>query len=163
VSSSVDAEYTAIVTQWRANCPVVEARRCYTQLGGPPFNRPQISLTAITNSNRSATCAALVWVALSITGSPRSGRQICLDPTTGHTHREGNVYQQIFFPDGFGLDFVLPIVDTARGVFHRDSLASGVVRFRDSDAPIRIHTPEFAEAGWGQFNVVTPYYVREVI
>lgn len=161
--SSVDTEYTAIVTYWRANCPVAAARRDFSALGGPMFDRPKVDWSAITNANRLATLQALIWIRLGIQGAAGSGRPLGIDPNS-KSHRIGLITQQVFFPvvkEGAGLDFVLPIVDTARAVFHRVSLSSGLVLCRDTDAPVRIHNPENTEAGWGQFNVVTPYWLRE--
>jgi len=155
--SSVDTEYTAIVTYWRANCPVVEARRSYRHLGGELFDRPKIVLSATPTLT---TLQALVWIALSIQGVPGSARPQGISPTsTGH--REGLIFQQVFYPFGHGFDFVLPIVDLARAVFHRKSLSIALVQCRDSDAPVRVDAPEGTAEGWGQYNVVTPYWVRE--
>jgi len=169
MSSQVDTEYSAIVARWLTNCPVAEARRCYTQLGGSPFDRPQINTSTITNANRLTSLQALVWIQLSIQGFIRSGRQMGIDPNC-QSHREAMVSQQVFYPEGFGLDFVLPIVDDCREIFHRVTLSSGLVQFRDSDAPMRVYEedmrvigPRSREAGWGQINVNTPYYVREVV
>jgi len=160
LASQVDNEYTAIVTHWRANCPVIESRRCYTDLGGPPFNRPQVP--TFTSLTRASVLAGVVWVSLSIIGVRGSARPQGISPTS-QGHRLGLVSQSVHFPLGFGLDFVLPIVDDAREVFHRQTLtlSAGHLYFRDSDQPVRGDLPEQAESGWGHFNVVTPYWVRE--
>ena len=108
------------------------------------------------------TLAGIVWGSLNIIGVPRSGRKMGIN-TGAHTERLGLITQQIFFPTGFGLDFVLPIVDNAREVFHRQTLSSGLIVCRDTDAPFQVFSPPEAEAGWGQFNVTTPYYLREQV
>ena len=163
MASTVATEYAAIVAYWRTNCPVVEARRCYTHLSGAKFNRPQIPTPeAITTANRFATLQALVWVALQIIGVPRSGRKMGIQ-TNSHTERLGLISQSVFYPTGYGLDFVTPLLDDAREVFHRVTLSSGLIVCRDSDPPFQVQQPDESAAGWGQFNVTTPYYLREQV
>lgn len=163
MASTAATEWAAIVAYWRTNCPVVEARRCYTAVGGPPFNRPQIpSASSITTGNRLATMSALVWISLGIVGVPRSGRKMGINASS-HTERFGLIVQSVYYPTGYGLDFVLPLVDDAREVFHRQTLSSGLIVCRDSDAPFQVAMPPEAEAGWGMFNVTTPYYLREQV
>lgn len=160
---SVALELPAIVAHWQTNCPVVDARRAYTDLGGPAFNRPVIpAAETIATGTVDATLSALVWIRLSLTGVSRSGRPMGIDPNS-QTHREGLAVQQVFYPLGYGLKFVLAKLDLARAVFHRETLSSGLVRFRDSDAPVAIDIPDNDAAGWGQFNITTPYWVRETV
>lgn len=158
--SQIDAAYTAIVTYWRANCPVVTARRCFTDLGGPPFDRPTIG--TITNAGRVAECAALVWIRLGIDGIGASTRPLGIDPAC-KTRSTGVVTQFVYYPLGYGLDFVLPIVDTARAVFHRQSLASGLVQMRDAWAPEHVELPDDRSGGWGRIDCQNPFWITETV
>jgi len=161
--SSVATEYGAIVAYWNANCPVVAARRCYTELGGKPFDRPQIpSVGSLTSANRLTVLGAAVWIWLQIDGVPRSARPQGIAPACPQ-RRIGAITQSIYYPLGFGLDFVLTKVDTARTVFHRVNLSSGLIQCRDTDGPDWISMPEDVAAGWGRVDVTTPYWVTEVV
>ena len=158
--SQTENEYAAIVTRWKANCPVVAARRSFANIGGPVFDRPVVP--AFTTTTRETTLAGLVWVSLDILGTPSSGRAQGISPTS-KTYRSGIVVQSVHFPLHHGLDFVMPIVDDAREVFQRSTLTltAGFVHFRDSDQPVRADLPEMRQEGWGFFNVITPYWTEE--
>ena len=163
MSSSVETEYVQIVTLWRANCPVAAARRCFTDLGGPTFDRPQIpSPASITTSNRETKLAGAVWIRLQIDGIAGSAYQMGIDPAC-KTRRIGSVTQHLYYPLGYGLDFVLPLVDSARAIFHRESLSSGLIQFRDAEAPLMVEIPADTSAGWGRFDLENTYWVSEAI
>lgn len=158
--SQAENEYAAIVTYWKANCPVAASLRAFESIGGPVFDRPVVP--TFTNATRKTVLAGVTWVSLDIQGVPFTGVQQGLDPYS-KSYRNGIVVQSIHFPLGGGLDFVMPVVDDARQVFHRKTLtlAAGWVHFRDSDQPVRGDLPEMRQEGWGFFNVVTPYWVEE--
>jgi len=163
--SSVDTEYTAILTRWHAQLPVTlpAARRCYTDLGGGPFNRPQIpSVASITTGNRTATLQAAMWVRLNVSGIRSGARPLGIDPAC-KTRRIGIVTQVLYFPLGFGLDWVLPVVDQLRAIFHRQSLSSGLVQFRDAEAPDWVELPDDLAAGWGRVDCANAYWVTETV
>lgn len=160
--SSVATEREAILTRWIANCPVAASRRDYSALGGKPFDRPQVpSIASITSSNRETVMGGLVWIRLAIDGVPRSARPQGIAPDCPQ-RRVGIVTQHIYYPLGWGEDFVRTKIDLARAVFHRQSLSSGLIQFRDSDAPDWIEMPEDLRAGWGRVDCATPYWVTEV-
>lgn len=161
--SSAATEYGAIVAAWVASCPVAANRRDYAALGGPLFDRPKIpSPGTLTASNRLSVLGGVVWIRLAIDGVPRSARPQGIAPASPQ-RRIGFVTQHIYYPLGFGLDFALAKVDLARAVFHRQNLSSGLVQFRDAEAPDWIEMPEDVKAGWGRVDCANAYWVTEVV
>lgn len=163
--SSVDTEYTAILTRWHAQLPATlpSARRDYTLLGGPPFNRPQLpSPGSITTANRTTQLQSAMWIRLDVTGIRSGARPIGIDPTC-KSRRVGIATQILYYPLGYGLDWVLPVVDTLRAIFHRQSLSSGLVQFRDAEAPDWVSLPDDMAAGWGRVDLANSYWVTEVV
>lgn len=163
LTSLADAEWTAIVTRFKAAAPQSASLWDFSQIGGPVFDRPKLTgLSTLASADRLTTLQGKVWITLSILGTAGSGRPQGISPTS-QTHREGMTVQSVHFPLGHGFDFVMPVVDDCREVFHRQSLSlsGGYVHFRDADPPVRADRPEHAASGWGFFNVFTPYWVRE--
>lgn len=158
--SSIDTGFTALVTRWRATCPVAENRRCYTELGGPTFNRPQVG--AITNATRFAVAQAAVWIQLAIRPIGGTARPQGIAPDCP-TRWVGVVTQMVHYPLGFGLDFVLPLIDTARTIFHRQSLSSGLVQCRDAGAPEWVELDTNTLAGWGRYDIDNEFWMTEAV
>ena len=160
--SSVQTAVTAIVTQFNANCPIASALRDTTEIGGPAFTRPTFNKAAVTNLNRATKLADAVWVRLGIDFVNGSATPQGIAPTSP-TRTIGFVRQHIFYPAGFGSDFVLSVVDTSRSIFHRQTLSSGLLQFRDADAPVAIELPEDMSAGWARFDVQTAFWMTETV
>lgn len=148
--SEWDAEQNAIIARWRATCPVAAARRDESDLNGKAFTPPAIDPSSPASS---------IWVRLAIRASTRSGRPFGLGPTAPN-YREGLIYQQIFYPRGFGEAFVQSYVEACWSAFHRHELSASApnAQCRDSHPPDRIPA-DSNDASWRQINVVTPYFV----
>ena len=168
--SSVKTAVTAIVIQFKANTPVSETPTAtapsglvdFTELSGVSFVRPTLDKAAVTTLNRSTKAAAATYIKVGIDFVSGSGTQFGIDPT-GRTRTLGFVRQHVYYPLGFGLDFALTIVDSARAIFHRQVLSSGLLQFRDSDGPVAVDIPEDRAAGWGRFDVQTPFWMTDTV
>lgn len=146
----------AVRAHYEANAPVALDRIDRVALNGPPtFKPPKLpDLTGLSGAAKLAALQSAVWIRVSFHTVPKSGRPLHLGAWSP-TETKAAVHQQIFAPAGYGEDFLLPILDAARAVFHRQHLLGGDIRFHDSEDPITV-TPEADGSKWAQFNVVTP-------
>lgn len=143
------AEQNAITARWDAACPITSTRRAYDAFNAPAFTPPAID---------TANPANAVWTRLAIVTLPRTARPFGIG-SAAHRYHEGLIYQQIFYPRGFGEAFIDATIEAAVLVFHRQSLGSPIlVRCRDTEPPARV-PPESDDAPFLQVNVTTPYYV----
>ncbi len=138
----------AILTYWAANTTVAAANRALDSFNGPRFEPPAIN---------TATPATAIWCRLTNVTLPRTTRPFGIG-SAAHRYYEGLVYRQVFIPRGFAEAIADSIIEAELALFHRKTLASGLVRFRDCYVPERI-PPSEDDAAWSQVNVVNPYYV----
>lgn len=139
----------AILAYWVANTTFAAPLRALDAYNGPAFRPPAIV---------PATWTDAIWCRLTNVPIPRSTRPFGIG-SAAWRYYEGLVYRQIFYPRGFGEGAAVDaFVESEVALFHRQSLAAGVVRFRDCYAPERV-PPTSDDAAWAQINVVNPYYV----
>jgi hypothetical protein len=142
------AEQNAILAYWAANTTVASANRALDAFNGPAFVEPMIDPTAP---------ASAIWCRLSVVTLPSTTRPFGIG-SAAHRYHDGLIYRQIFIPRGFGEAIADSIIESEVELFHRVSLASGLVRCRDCYTPERI-PPDEDDAPFVQINVVNPYYV----
>lgn len=160
---SLATAYGAIVTRWTGQTSFGATRRAYTDLGGPPFDRPQIpSAGSVTNANRLSVMTGVMWCRFDIRAIAGSERPQGIDPSCP-TRFVGMVTRSIYYPLGYGFDFVLTRLDLERAIFHRQSLSSGLVQFRDCGAPEQIDLPDDRKAGWGRVDLDNEFWLTEVV
>jgi hypothetical protein len=161
--SQIATAFEAIVTRWQAQTAIPAARRAFVHLGGKPFDRTALpSPTTITNLNRETVVDDAVWVAFDIRPINGTERQQGISPTCP-TRWVGTVTRHVYYPLGYGLKFLLPILDDERAIFHRVSLSNGLVTFRDCAPPESIDFEEDRTAGWGRYDIDNPFWVTEVV
>jgi len=145
------AEQSAIFDHWRDNAPVAAALRDESDWNGQKFNPPKIN---------PASPSSAVWVRFSQRAVQRSGRPFAIGGSAP-TYRQGLIYQQVFYPRGFGDSIADSIINAAVALFHRQLLsASPQIQCGDTHPPERI-PPDDESAEWMQVNVLTPYEVIE--
>jgi len=151
----------AIRAAYAAAPPVPAARVDLTDLGGAAFTPPAIpALTAaMSTAARHAALAGAVWIRLQIVGAPGS-RPLHLG-SWSPTVMRGAVNQAIFYPAGFGQQFVESIVAAAQALFHRVDLLGGEIRFRDAEEPVDAEQPEGSK--FAQIHVVNPFTVYAAV
>lgn len=140
----------AILARFVAACPIPEARQAMDAFNGPKFTPPAIDTTTPANS---------VWVRPTVNPFRGTSKAFGL-AQNAYNRRQGQVVQQIFYPAGLGEAFLDAIVDASVLIFHRQHLAA-LVEFRDTEDPERV--PDSDDPKWAQINVVTPYYVTELL
>lgn len=152
---SFAARKAALLAHYEANAPVALDRVDRVALNGPPtFKPPKIpDLTGLSAPAKLAALQAAIWIRVGFYAVPKSGRPLHLG-AWAPTETKAAVIQQVFAPAGYGEDFLLPILDAARQVFHRVHLLGGDVRFHDSDDPMTVETDDASK--WHQTNIVTP-------
>lgn len=125
-----------------------------TALGGKPFTPPVVpALLGLDAAEKLAALQGAIWIRIAIVGV-LGGRPMHLGAWS-KTETQGSVHQQIFYPAGYGEDFVAPVVDAALAVFHRQSYLGADVRFHDSLEPVRLGQQE-QDSKFAQINTVTP-------
>lgn len=160
---SMATAYGAIVTRWTGQTSFGATRRAYTDLGGPPFDRPQIPTPgSVANANRLSVMTALLWCRFDIRPVSGTERQQGVSPTCP-TRWVGVVTRSIYYPLGYGFDFVLTRLDLERAIFHRQSLSGGLVQFRDCGAPEHIDLPDDRNAGWGRLDLDNEFWITETV
>jgi len=145
------AEQDAIYSYWRTNAPVSAALRDESEWNGSAFDPPKV--------NPSSPSSA-IWIRFFQRAVQRSGRPFAIGGSAP-TYRQGLIYQSIFYPRGFGEQFVAATINAAAALFHRRLLASDPqIQCGDTHPPERI-PPDDESAEWMQVNVLTPYEVIE--
>lgn len=160
---SLSASYSAIVAHWQGATAFAANRTAYTHMGGPEFDRPPIpSTSTVTSMTRVAVMTALLWCRFDVRIVRGTERQHGVSPTCPTRHN-GYVVRSIYYPLGYGFDFVLTRLDLERKIFHRQNLASGVLQFRDCGAPEHIELPDDMAAGWGRVDLDNSFWSTEVV
>lgn len=159
---SMATAYGAIVTRWTGQTAFGTNRRAYTDLGGPPFERPTFTAGSVTNANRKATMTGLMWCRFDIRPISGTERPQGISPDCP-SRWVGVVTRSIYYPLGYGFDFLLTRLDLERAIFHRQSLASGVVQFRDCGAPEHVDLPDDRNAGWGRVDLDNEFWMTEAV
>lgn len=152
----------AIRLHYEANLPVPVDRVDLTSFNGAPFKPPALpALTAsMSPAEKLAALQGAIWIRLQRTVY-RSSQQPFHLGANAPTESRGSLDQHLFYPRGYGEDFVGPIVVAAQLVFHRQRLDSAGIRFLDAGEPIEV-VPADSEK-FAHLVVPTEYHVIQKV
>lgn len=133
-------------------------------LGGKPFKPPGLpNLTGMNSTERKAALAAVVWVRLEMVAAGRGSARLLVLGADSPTETRGQILRRIFYPDGYGDDFLTPIVDAEMEIFHPShQLANSAIRFEETEEPESIPADPDSPK-WASIEIATNYFAHRQI